>query len=118
MGGKLEVVVEQAVKLLVLAALAMVPACGTDGEGSPYLPDAADEIATCQPACSGKECGDDGCGGNCGKCPQAAPFCVSSTCEVECDPDCADKECGPDGCGEHAETARRPHPTALNRCAR
>ncbi len=53
----------------------------------------------CLPACQGKECGPDGCGGLCGKCPDVAPVCGDDgMCQFECQPDCADKECGPDGC--------------------
>ncbi len=48
-------------------------------------------------SCQGKECGDDGCGGSCGKCP---PFHV---CQVEgtcvCVPSCQGSTCGDDGCG-------------------
>ena len=62
----------------------------------------------CKPACTGKECGPDGCGGVCGNgqadsmgCPPGKPNCNSMTfiCEGDCTPDCADKECGSDGCG-------------------
>ncbi len=50
----------------------------------------------CTPDCTGKECGDDGCGGSCGVCG-AGTKCVDGTCE--CVPDCAGKACGDDGCG-------------------
>ena len=50
----------------------------------------------CVADCGGKECGDDGCWGSCGTCPQAAPLCQNGKC---CAPDCAGKECGDDGCG-------------------
>ena len=109
MGGK-PGVIESVARLLVLAALAIVPACGTDGEGSPYLPDAGGDVSSCQPACAGKECGDDGCGGQCGHCPAAAPFCVNSTCQTECNPACAGKECGPDGCGGSCGTCPQAAP--------
>ena len=50
------------------------------------------------PSCEGKECGEDGCGGNCGDCDEyLGSFCDSGTCA--CVPDCAGKECGADGCG-------------------
>ncbi len=60
----------------------------------------------CTPQCAGKECGDDGCGGSCGTCPQGAS-CVDgqcmcswgSSCSSDCTPQCAGKECGDDGCG-------------------
>ena len=62
--------------------------------------DALSETETaCAPSCAGSECGDDGCGGTCGTCPEAAPDCVEGTCTVRCEPDCEDKECGDDGCG-------------------
>lgn len=36
-----------------------------------------------QPACGGKACGDDGCGGSCGSCPPGAP-CISGACQSSC----------------------------------
>ena len=57
------------------------------------------DSSSCVPECVGKECGDDGCGGYCGQCPQAAPYCINSKCKAECVTDCAGKECGADGCG-------------------
>jgi len=53
----------------------------------------------CKPECDGKECGDDGCGGSCGECPMAAPFCADHKCKIECTSHCDMKECGDDGCG-------------------
>ena len=53
----------------------------------------------CQPDCEGKECGDDGCDGECGECPEDKPFCVDDLCAETCQPDCVAKECGGDGCG-------------------
>jgi hypothetical protein len=55
-----------------------------------------DEEVVCVPDCTGRECGDDGCGGACGMCVPGVP-CVAGKCE--CTPDCAVSECGPDGCG-------------------
>jgi len=49
----------------------------------------------CTPDCEGKECGDDGCGGECPACPDGS-VCVGTDC---CTPDCDGKECGDDGCG-------------------
>ncbi len=54
------------------------------------------ERACCSPKCSGKACGDDGCGGSCGTCAGGLPCMEDQTC---CVPDCAGKECGDDGCG-------------------
>ncbi len=43
-----------------------------------------------------KECGDDGCGGECGPCPNSEAVCLGTQC---CVPDCVDKLCGRNGCG-------------------
>lgn len=54
----------------------------------------------CTPNCTGKECGDNGCGASCGTCadPQTCGGSgTPGTCG--CAPDCAGKSCGPDGCG-------------------
>ncbi|MBW2703581.1 MAG: hypothetical protein JRF33_22415 [Deltaproteobacteria bacterium] len=52
----------------------------------------------CEPDCSGKTCGDDGCGGSCGTC-NAGHACQANQCV--CQPDCAGLECGPDPvCGQ------------------
>ena len=53
----------------------------------------------CSPACEGKECGDDGCGGSCGG-PCPCNFeCVDGQCAELCEPECQDKQCGDGGCG-------------------
>ena len=60
----------------------------------------ASDVSTdtgCTPACSGRECGSDGCGGSCGTCPGGAPCKADGTCT--CTPDCTGKACGDDGCG-------------------
>ena len=54
----------------------------------------------CIPACAGKQCGSDGCGGTCGNCSKGDSCtsdgqCVSDTCTPVCD----GKVCGSDGCG-------------------
>ncbi|MBU1897841.1 hypothetical protein KKB55_08810, partial [Myxococcota bacterium] len=43
-----------------------------------------------------RECGPDGCGGHCGRCP-AWQICDDGRCV--CAPKCEGKACGPDGCG-------------------
>ena len=43
----------------------------------------------CSPQCSGKECGDDGCGGTCGACGSGF-LCESGRCMANA------------GCGDHA----------------
>jgi hypothetical protein len=50
----------------------------------------------CTPQCQGKQCGDDGCGGMCGKCPEGQT-CNNGQCS--CVPNCAGKQCGTNGCG-------------------
>ena len=50
----------------------------------------------CDPNCTGKVCGGDGCGGSCGQCP-GGQQCVGGQCQ--CLPDCDGKQCGDDGCG-------------------
>ena len=67
-----------------------------DGSGS--AADAASETV-CVANCAGKQCGADGCGGQCGTCPPEAPDCVNFVCGSICTPDCLGKECGDDGCG-------------------
>lgn len=77
----------------------------------------------CTPACEGKECGDDDCGGSCGTCtggkgcnasaqcvcPAGKTDCIGTCCEdgeqchaktgACCVVDCDGKQCGDDGCG-------------------
>ncbi len=53
----------------------------------------------CAPQCTGKECGPDGCGGQCGTCSADKKCNAAGKCEVVCVPDCAGKQCGPDDCG-------------------
>lgn len=50
----------------------------------------------CVPSCDEKDCGDDGCGGTCGDCPNGWQ-CEASKCV--CKTQCDNKECGDDGCG-------------------
>lgn len=58
-------------------------------------------VCVCKPACAGKACGPDGCGGKCGSCKDITkPFCgPDATCNAQCTPVCATKTCGNDGCG-------------------
>ena len=51
--------------------------CGWDPQKSKF---ACIEEPLCLPQCSGKECGPDGCGGQCGVCPSGWP-CTSQVCE-------------------------------------
>ncbi len=63
---------------------------------------APDDFKTqpCQPACGGKGCGSDGCGGSCGACGSGETCSPGGQCIPEaCQPHCAGKSCGADGCG-------------------
>jgi hypothetical protein len=53
----------------------------------------------CTPACTGRDCGADGCGGSCGSCDEGES-CQDGACTTNCVPDCAGKACGDNGCGE------------------
>ena len=55
----------------------------------------------CIPECDGKECGPDGCGGQCGQC-SGQDACVDGACV--CQPECDGKACGGDGCGGNCGT--------------
>ena len=52
----------------------------------------------CAPDCSGKVCGDDGCGGTCGACDVGTACDSAGACQT-CESDCTGKVCGDDGCG-------------------
>lgn len=61
-------------------------------------PDNGQPDATCVPDCQYKICGDDGCGGVCGKCetkPCETSACESGKCVYKADPACcsSDAEC-------------------------
>jgi hypothetical protein len=53
----------------------------------------------CTPNCSGKLCGDNGCGGSCGTCTGGKTCNASGQCVSSCTPNCAGKTCGDNGCG-------------------
>ena len=69
----------------------------------------------CVPDCSGKECGDDGCGGSCGSCDSEL-FCSNGQCVEDCSPDCSDKECGDDGCGGSCGSCPSGETCSNNEC--
>ncbi|MGC4117973.1 MAG: cyclic nucleotide-binding domain-containing protein [Myxococcales bacterium] len=57
-------------------------------------------VDKCQPHCTGRDCGDDGCGGVCGECPTNGTYLCSDQGKCEqCTRQCAGKSCGADGCG-------------------
>ena len=69
--------------------------------GQSGIPGAGGE-EPCAPACEGKECGPDGCGGDCGVCLGLGGGIADSLCASDgtcCKPSCEGKECGLDGCG-------------------
>jgi len=53
-------------------------------------------VPICAPACAGRACGPDGCGGVCGACAPGERCTQAGQCVSECVPDCAGRECGPD----------------------
>jgi len=79
------------------------------------------DMAVCVPACDGKECGEDGCGGFCGECPDGVA-CTDFVCAGVCEDDCSAGEksctvgggyrlCGhfdADGCMDWSETQYCP----------
>ncbi|MBM4370594.1 MAG: hypothetical protein FJ098_03025 [Deltaproteobacteria bacterium] len=58
-------------------------------------PDTGEDVApdTCQPACGGKDCGDDGCAGTCGTCDEHYA-CIEGLCTLQ--PWCGDGICDTD----------------------
>jgi hypothetical protein len=52
---------------------------------------------SCVPQCVGKECGPDGCDGECGICKEG--FACDPIGHCLCEPQCDGKDCGPNGCG-------------------
>lgn len=81
-----------------------VTSCYCDNQDDGICPDPAciddSDCSTCVPDCSGKMCGDNGCGSTCGMCRQGTS-CDTTTgmCEASCTPDCSGRTCGSDGCG-------------------
>jgi len=55
-----------------------------------------DKVCVCIPQCTGKQCGPDGCGGQCGTCLPNQMCDEKGLCV--CKPQCDGKNCGPDGC--------------------
>jgi len=60
----------------------------------------------CLPACGGRACGPDGCGGQCGLCGPGLK-CVDGACA--CVPACVGRHCGPDGWGGTCGTCPDAH---------
>ena len=56
----------------------------------------------CIPNCTGRTCGYNGCGGQCGQCPQGQTCNIAGSCLPRCQPQCGStgsRICGADGCG-------------------
>jgi len=68
----------------------------------------------CQPVCDGKECGDDGCGGQCGEC--TAPETCNDQGLCECVAACDGTTCGDDGCGSKCTCAQGTECNAEEKC--
>jgi len=65
--------------------------CNTDGGSDPSgeFPKACLDV--CHPSCWWKECGADGCGGDCGDCA-AGSYCDDGVCVFEADPDVVNED--------------------------
>ncbi len=91
------------VLLTLLVGSFGLTACGgasdTPADNGSNGQDTSQENDVCQPACDGKVCGDDGCGGTCGDCTDGQECSAAGLCESTCVPDCGDNVCGDDGCG-------------------
>lgn len=74
------------------------PTDTSGGRGDVVTPPKEDVAVPCVPSCDGKQCGDDGCGGACGRC-KSGERCQRGRCRAVCQRDCRNKECGSDGCG-------------------
>jgi hypothetical protein len=76
--------------------------CNCDNKADGVCPDTSctsdPDCAMCTPNCSGRTCGDNGCGGSCGRCSLTETCTTAGTCQA-CVPQCSGRACGPDGCG-------------------
>jgi hypothetical protein len=91
------------------AAVCWVDSCGNPGERVVpcFEGCAAGRCLDCAPRCAGRECGDDGCGGECGECADGA-VCEGVVCV--CVPRdhkacCGDDICWFDSCGAEGEVS-------------
>jgi len=82
--------------MMFLALAIFALSCKTCGSGDSCSNGKC--VPNCTPDCTGKDCGDDGCGGSCGTCGSGAS-CSNGKCVLNCTPDCTGKDCGDDGCG-------------------
>ncbi len=92
-----------------------------------------DTTSPCQPTCSGKVCGPDGCGGSCGTCVaplvcrESSGQCIESedTCGQCpgglvcndgscCNPNCDDRVCGMNECGSSCGSCPIDKPVCID----
>lgn len=75
--------------------------CGFEGaDPSGAKPRSCQDVRNqpeCEPSCEGKACGDDGCGGTCGDCPENEQCDLDGLCVALCTDECVDGETGCDG---------------------
>jgi hypothetical protein len=72
-------------------------------------------VDCCIPQCDDLECGDDGCGSDCGPCVGTHDACIEGACI--CQPDCTGLTCGDDGCGGSCgECQQEQHICEANQC--
>lgn len=67
----------------------------------------------CVPNCAGKACGNDGCGGICGKCSHGFT-CEPTSGVCSCTPNCVGRLCGTDGCGGACGICRKTNTVCTN----
>lgn len=71
-----------------IAALALAACAGDSQDDAPCSGGVGPECA-CVPACEGKACGDDGCGGSCGACAAGDTCTPVGTCQPPPSSSCA-----------------------------
>ena len=98
--------------VLFLLTIATMVSCGSDSAGS-STPDTVD-TSSCVPACEGKVCGDDGCGGTCGTCEEGVTCNSEGLCG--CLPSCDGTGCGDDGCGGTCECKANEQCNSSDEC--
>jgi hypothetical protein len=85
---------------------------GPTGIGAPLASKL--KAAPCTPSCTGKACGNDGCGGSCGAC-KGTDYCSGTgACVPACVPSCTNKACGNNGCGGSCGTCAAPNTCDAN----
>jgi len=93
-----------------------------EGDGGPSIAECRVEsdcrdgehtAAPCSPDCSGKECGDDGCGGTCGATKGCGDECADGVCLFAA---CDGRECGVDWCGGTCGTCEADSTCYGGRC--